>query len=74
MLEMKPLIAMQAINYGVPNKFEACKVEFMQHGLNFEIGSSQMPCNSSDKTLTSSLRFSLLKNDLKELLDILEIL
>ena len=31
-----------------------------------------MTCNSSDKTLTSSLRFSLLKNDLKEFLDILE--
>ena len=32
----------------------------------------KMTCNSSVKTLTSSLRFSLLKNDLKELLDILE--
>ena len=31
-----------------------------------------MTCNSSDKTLTSSLRFSLLKNDLKEFLYILE--
>ena len=31
-----------------------------------------MPCNSSDKTPTLSLRFSLLKNDLKELFDILE--
>ena len=30
--------------------------------------------NKSDKTLTSSLRISLLKNDLKEFLDILEIL
>ena len=59
MLELRPLTAVQEINYGVPNKFEACEVEIMQ-------------CDSSVKTLTSSLRFSLLKNDLKEFMDILE--
>ena len=40
MLEMRPLTAMQAINYGVPNKFEACKVEVMQHNFEFEFCSS----------------------------------
>ena len=41
MLEMRPITVVQAINYGVPNKFEALKVVFMQHSLNFEFGSSQ---------------------------------
>ena len=65
---MRPLTAVQAINYGLPNKFEACKVEVMQH--NFEFVHHKMTYNSSDKTLTSSLGFSLLKNDLKEFFDI----
>ena len=41
MLEMKPLTDVQAINYGVPNNFEACKVEVMQHNFEFEFCSSQ---------------------------------
>ena len=74
MLKMRPLTAVQAINYGVPNKFEAFKVDFMHHNLNLNFVNHKMPCNSSDKSLTLFLRLSLLKNDIKEFLDILKIL
>ena len=41
MLELRPITVVKVINYGVPNKFEAFKVDFMQHSMNFELGSSQ---------------------------------
>ena len=64
---------MQSINYGVTNKFEVWKVNIMQPNIEIAfVFIMKMTYNSSDKTLTSSLRFSLLKNDLKELFDILE--
>ena len=41
MLKMRPLTDVKVINYGVPNKFEAFKVEVMQHKFEFEFCSSQ---------------------------------
>ena len=64
---------MKFINGGVTNEFEAWKVKIVQPICKFEnLFFMKMTYNQSDKTLTSSLRFSLLKNDLKYFLDILE--